>query len=81
MENESVVAFQFIFEAKKMKELLDTDPVKVVCTVSIDSEVTKEGKKVGALRIVATGTYPPDQLKTLKTLEIVGCPKPPCSNE
>ena len=75
MENESVVAFQFIFEAKKMKELLDTNPIKVVCTVSIDSEVTKEGKKVGALRIVATGTYPPD---VVTSLQIDGCPVPPC---
>lgn len=72
---ESVVAFQFIFEGDKLKALLDTNPRKVVCTVSIDSEVTKENKKVGALRIVATGTY---DAGNSNNIEVLGCPRPPC---
>ncbi len=75
MAEESVVAFQFIFEGDQLKALLDTDPRKVVCTVSIDSEVTKEGKKVGALRIVATGTYADGNSNSM---EVLGCPRPPC---
>lgn len=75
----SVVAFQFIFEGKKMKELTDTNPRKIVCTVSIDEAITKNGKKVGALKIVANGTYGPGS-KALD-FEIDGCPKPPCRPE
>ncbi len=75
MAEESVVAFQFIFEGDQLKALLNTDPRKVVCTVSIDSEVTQGGKKVGALRIVATGTY---AAGNSNSMEVLGCPKPPC---
>jgi len=71
----SVVAFQFIFEGKKMKELVDTNPNKIVCTVSIVEEITGSGRKIGALKIIATGTQP-GGLDT--GLEIEGCPKPPC---
>ncbi len=74
-DTKSVHAFQFIFEAKRMKELLDTNPGKVVCTVSIEKELTHDNRKVGALKITATGTYPEGQSSGLV---IEGCPKPPC---
>jgi hypothetical protein len=74
----SVEAFQFIFDGKKMKALLDTDPLKVVCTVSIVEEVTASGKKVGALKIIANGTYPGEAMTLTEEIIVDGCPKPPC---
>ena len=74
---ESVQAFQFIFEARRMREVLDTNPDKVVCTVSIEEEITKDGRKVGALKIIASGNYPDGQQAGFT---IDGCPRPPCDN-
>ncbi len=74
-DTKSVQAFQFIFEANRMKELVDTNPGKVVCTVSIVEEITQDNRKVGALKIIANGTYPEGQEAGLV---IEGCPKPPC---
>ena len=75
MASKTVVAFEFFFEAKKMKELLDTNPNKVMCIVSIVEEVTQDGRKVGALKITATGTFKEGELGELV---IDGCPRPPC---
>ena len=72
---ESVQAFQFIFEAKRMQELLDTKPGKIVCTVSIVEEITNDGRKVGALKIIASGNYAEGEVASFT---IDGCPKPPC---
>lgn len=74
-DTKSVQAFQFIFEADRMKELLATNPGKIVCTVSIEEEITQDNRKVGALKIIAAGTYPEGQEAKLI---IAGCPKPPC---
>lgn len=74
---ESVQAFQFIFEARRMREVLDTNPDKVVCTVSIEEEITKDGRKVGALKIIASGNYPEGQQPGFT---IDGCPRPPCDH-
>ena len=71
----SVVAFQFIFEGKSMKALVDTNPNKIVCTVSIVEEITESGRKVGALKIIAAGTQPGGKETGLV---IDGCPRPPC---
>jgi hypothetical protein len=71
----SVEAFKFMFEAKKMQELLDTKPTKVVCVVSIEEATTTAGKKVGALKIIARG--PQTEAKE-GGFTIEGCPQPPC---
>ncbi len=75
MATPTVQAFKFIFEASKMQELLDTKPGKVVCVVSIEEAITREGKKVGALKIVARG--PETEVKE-GGFTIEGCPYPPC---
>jgi len=74
-EPKSVVAFEFIFDGKKMKELVDTNPAKIVCIVSIVEELTKDNRKVGGLNIIARGA--PESGAPSK-LVIYGCPKPPC---
>lgn len=69
-------AFTFIFDAHKMRELLDHgNPKKVVCVVSIEEAVTTEGKKVGALHIIAKGA---GFGEIAGDFEIEGCPRPPC---
>jgi hypothetical protein len=74
-----VEAFTFIFEAEKMRELLNHgNPKKVVCVVSIEEAVTTDGKKVGALQIIARGGGA-SQLEG--AFEISGCPRPPCDTQ
>lgn len=69
-------AFTFIFDADKMRELLDKgNPKKVVCVVSIEEATTADGKKVGALQIIAKGS---GTANIDGTFEITGCPRPPC---
>ena len=75
METPTVEAFKFIFEADKMQALLDTKPGKVICVVSIEEVTTAEGKKAGALKIIARG---PEAEAKGGGLEMPVCPYPPC---
>jgi hypothetical protein len=88
----SVQAFQFVFEPKELKKVLDSKPHKVVFTVSIVEEITKSGDKVGALKINAKGTYKREKSATAgmesaaietatEDVEVPGCPCPPCNPE
>jgi len=74
----TVQAFKFIFEADKMQALLDTKPGKVVCVVSIEEVTTLDGKKAGALKIIARG---PQAEAKEGGFKIEGCPEPPCGEE
>lgn len=74
----TVQAFKFIFEASKMQELLDTTPGKIVCVVSIEEVTTLDGKKAGALKIIARG---PEAEAKGGGMEIPGCPDPPCKEQ
>ncbi len=72
-----VKAFQFVFDGDGMKQLCASDPKKVLCTVSIETQITNNNKEVGALRIVATAIPKRKGVKsTITTLD--GCPVPPC---
>jgi hypothetical protein len=83
----SVQAFQFIFKPKELKKVLDSDPEKVVFTVSIVEETTKEGHKIGALKINAKGVPKSSKSAMLAVataskesdVEVPGCPVPPCT--
>lgn len=70
-----VEAFKFLFKADDMRALLDSGITQVVCVVSIEDAVTKEGKKVGALKIIARG---PQAEARGGGGQIEGCPVPPC---
>jgi hypothetical protein len=70
-----VQAFKFLFKADDMRSLLDSGITQVVCVVSIEDAVTKEGKKVGALKIIARG---PQAEERNGGGQIEGCPWPPC---
>jgi|GEM_PF-3018731 len=79
-ESEKVKAFQFVFDPAGLQSILDMGPKKVLFTVSIETEVTKDGRKVGALKIDATGVGS-KALKAKKLGDdpvVDGCPVPPC---
>ena len=78
MAKPTVQAFKFIFEAKDMQMLLDTKPKKIVCVVSIEDVTRQDGKKAGALNIIARG---PAAQMAVGGFEIQGCPDPPCGEE
>jgi hypothetical protein len=71
-----VQAFKFLFKADDMRALLNSGITQVVCVVSIEEAVTKEGKKVGALKIIARG---PQGEARGGGEQIEGCPDPPCT--
>ncbi len=71
-----VEAFKFLFKADDMRTLLNSGITQVVCVVSIEEAVTKEGKKVGALKIIARG--PQGEARNGGGEQIEGCPWPPC---
>lgn len=70
-----VETFKFLFKADDMQTLLNSGITQVVCVVSIEEAVTKEGKKVGALKIIARG--PQGEARGGEE-KIIGCPIPPC---
>ncbi len=74
------IALEFVFEGAALQGLLDSKPKKVLFTVTVETAVTKDNKKVGALRIVAKGEGAPGSktVKAKKVNEVVGCPIPPC---
>lgn len=68
IEPKSLEAFQFVFEVSRMKELLNTNPKRIVCTVSFVEELNhehEENEKPVALKIIATGIYPEGQVAGL----------------
>ena len=68
-------ALQFVYDAKQLQRLLAQNPDKVVFTITVRQEVTKDGRKVGALDIKATGTF---KGKKPRDGGLFGCPVPPC---
>ncbi len=77
----SVKAFEFVFDAKDLEEILDRGPDKVTFTVSIQTEVTKDNRKVGALRINAQGSFKgKPTVSTRRSSGARDCPIPPCVN-
>lgn len=74
---QKVKAFQFVFDGQQLKAYLNSaNPKKVLFTVSIETKVTKDNKKVGALEIVAVAIPKPRGVRD--GMGIIGCPVPPC---
>ncbi|MGC4021388.1 MAG: hypothetical protein QM734_05330 [Cyclobacteriaceae bacterium] len=79
-KKEKVTAFQFVFEAEGeygLMRLLEKKPKKVLFTVSIETEITKDNRKVGALSIEAEGRGGSSK-KVADGGGVPGCPVPPC---
>lgn len=75
----SAKAFEFVFDAEHLKEILDRGPDKVLFTVSIETAVTKDNQKVGALKIKAKGTFKGRGTGAPRGGDgALGCPVPPC---
>lgn len=82
-KKETVTAFQFVFEAEGengLMRILEAKPKKVLFTVSIETEVTKDNRKVGALKIMATGRGAGKKIVVYAGADggVPGCPVPPC---
>lgn len=77
MPSKSSNALQFVYDAKDLRRLLDGNPDKVVFTITVIQEVTKDGRKVGALAIRATGNFKGKKAAT-RDGGLPGCPVPPC---
>ena len=73
-------AFQFVFDAAQLKKLMSQNPDRVVFTVSVEQAITRTGKKVGALKILAKGTFKKKKMAT-RDEGTPGCPVPPCKAE
>ena len=82
-KNEKVTAFQFVFEAEGengLMRILEGKPKKVLFTVSIETEITKDNRKVGALQISAEGAgVTAKKIKVEGGGGVTGCPIPPCT--
>jgi dTDP-4-dehydrorhamnose reductase len=76
-KSSSTNALQFVFDPAKLRTLLSRNPDKVVFTVTVEQVVTKEGEKVGALKINAVGTTK-GKKTTTRDGGTNGCPVPPC---
>jgi len=72
--------FQFVFDAESLKSVCEGEK-KVVISCFLVPEVTKDGRKVGAMEVWAEGVGGKKR-KTLKadgTGGVSGCPIPPCN--
>lgn len=78
MPSKSTNAMQFVYDANHLRRLLDRGADKVVFTITVAQEVTKDGRKVGALNISATGTFKGKKPATRDGGGLPGCPVPPC---
>lgn len=74
-------ALQFVFSGAELKKIIDRNPDKVVFTITVEEAVTKDGKKVGALKITADPSFKGGKKKLMggSGSGAAGCPIPPCS--
>jgi hypothetical protein len=73
---QKVKAFEFVFDGAGMKNLCATNPKQIKCIVSIETKITNNNKKVGALTIVARAL--PKKKGMMEDGDLEGCPVPPC---
>lgn len=78
-QNTSAKAFEFVFDAEHLRDILDRGPEKVLFTVSIETAITKDNQKVGALKINAKGMFKGKATRPPRAGDrALGCPVPPC---
>ena len=69
--------FQFVFTPEELQKLLDQKPKKIGISCYLVQEITKDGRKVGAMQVLAEALGV-KKGKALRGAEILGCPIPPC---
>jgi hypothetical protein len=75
-------ALQFVFSGAELKKITDRNPDKVLFTITVEEAVTKDGTKVGALKIQATPTFKGSKKKLMDSGSgTSGCPIPPCQHQ
>ena len=69
--------FQFVFTPEELQKLLDQKPKKIGISCYLVQEITKDGRKVGAMQVLAEALGV-KKGKALRGAEALGCPVPPC---
>lgn len=71
--------FQFVFKAEDLKSVCEGEK-KVYISCFLVTEVTKDGRKVGAMEVWAEGAggKKPKKIKAGGSAGVPGCPIPPC---
>ncbi|RYZ53157.1 MAG: hypothetical protein EOO14_15865 [Chitinophagaceae bacterium] len=76
---------EFVFRTEEIKKLLDTGCEFIVIKSSIEPAVLQDGRKAGVLRVKAKavnkGRKDQERSIGLKSIEVDGCPKPPCTTD
>lgn len=74
--------FQFIFNAEDLKSVCEGEK-KVVISCFLVKEITKDGRKVGAMEVWAKGIggKKPKTVKGSGPGGLPGCPIPPCEEK
>jgi hypothetical protein len=76
---------EFIFRTEDMRKLLDSGREFIVIKSHLESAVLKDGRKAGVLKVKAKavnkGNKDLERSITEETIEVEGCPKPPCSTD
>ena len=71
--------FQFVFTPEELQKLLDQKPKKIGISCYLVQEITKDGRKVGAMQVLAEALgVKKVKTKGLQGAEALGCPVPPC---
>ena len=74
--------FQFVFKSEDLKSVCEGTK-KVVISCFLAKEVTKDGRKVGAMEVWADGIGGPKdkRIRAAGSGPVAGCPTPPCNAE
>lgn len=75
---------EFVFRTEDMRKLLDSGREFIVIKSHLEAAVLKDGKKAGVLKVKARAVKGRKDLERSigdETLEVEGCPKPPCSTD
>jgi hypothetical protein len=75
---------EFVFRTEDMRKLLESGREFIVIKSHLEAAVLKDGRKAGVLKVKAKAVKGrKDQERSIEeeTLEVEGCPKPPCSTD
>lgn len=73
--------FQFVFTPESLQQLLDQKPKKILISCYLVQEIAKDGRKLGAMHVMAQAVGG-KKLKGARGFgDVFGCPVPPCIKE
>jgi hypothetical protein len=76
---------EFVFRTEEIKKLLDAGSEFIVIKTQLESAVLQDGSKACVLQVKAKavnrGRKGQERSIGLKSIEVNGCPKPPCTTD